>query len=373
MKTKLLSFLIITICVITFYSFTSHNNNTTKPFVVVLDAGHGGHDKGNTKNGYNESEIALNIVLKVGAELEKNPNIKVIYTRKTNVFLELHERASIANKADADLFVSVHCNAHSSQAYGTETFVLGLHKSQANFEVAKKENEVIFLEENYEERYAGFDPNSPESMIGISLMQEEYLDQSIMLAGLIQNNFTNTLKRNNRDVKQAGFWVLHNTYMPSVLIETGFLSNNSEGAYLNSSKGQTEMATEISKAILSYINNLSLATSKAKNPIIEKAEIEKAIEVTEEKIYKDITFKVQLAATSKKLDTKPSNFKGLKDVSRIKEDGLYKYYYGETSDYNKIQLMKTYAQEKGYSSCYIVAFKKDKKLKLSEVLKSEDK
>jgi N-acetylmuramoyl-L-alanine amidase len=345
--------------------------NPIKPFVVVLDAGHGGHDHGNKGNGYKESEISLNIVLKVGAELEKLPNVKVIYTRKTDIFIELRERAAIANKADADLFVSVHCNAHRSDAYGAETFVLGLHKSQANFEVAKKENEVIYLEDNYQEKYGGFDPNAPESLIGMVLMQEEYLDQSILLASLVQNNIINNLKRKDRSVKQAGFWVLHNTYMPSVLIETGFLTNKSEGAYLNSAKGQTEMAREIGNAIKSYISSLSIATEKIRDPQIEQIQVEKAIETTKEDIYDGITFKVQLAASSRKLDPKPNNFKGLKEVAREKEDGLFKYYYGETSDYNKIQVMKTFVQQKGYPSAYIVAFKKGRKVNLPEVLKSK--
>lgn len=342
-----------------------------KPFVVVLDAGHGGHDTGNVGNGYRESEIALNIVLKVGEELEKLPHVKVIYTRKTNVFIELRERAAIANRADADLFVSVHCNAHSSQAYGTETFVLGLHKSQANFEVAKKENEVIYLEENYQEKYGGFDPNAPESLIGMVLMQEEYLDQSILLASLVQNNIVNNLKQNDRSVKQAGFWVLHNTYMPSVLIETGFLTNKKEGAYLNSAKGQTEMAREIANAIKTYISSLSVANEKTKDPEVKELEVAKAIETTEAAIYDGIIFRVQLAATSKKLHPKASNFKGLKDIDRKREDGLYKYYYGETSDYNKIQVMKTFVQQKGFPSAYIVAFKNGKKVNVSEVLKSK--
>ncbi len=354
-------------------SYTSSffaQNNPNKKFVVVLDAGHGGHDTGNTGNKNIEKNIALKIVLKVGAILEKDPSIKVIYTRKKDVFLKLRERAAIANKADADLFVSVHCNAHSSNAYGTETFVLGLHKSKANFEVAKKENEVIFLEEDYKEEYAGFDPSKPESLIGLTLMQEEYLDQSILLATLIQNNFTNTLKRHNRSVKQAGFWVLHNTYMPSVLVETGFLTNKKEGAYLNSKKGQSEMAREISKAIIAYKNSLVLTTPDSQNPIIDEKEIDDAITQTEEKNYPGIIFKVQLAASKKKLETKPYNFKGLKNVTRIKEKGLYKYYYGNTSDYNKIQLLKKYAKEKGYTSAFVVAFKDGKKQNLSEVLKN---
>jgi len=365
---------IILLITVTFIasSFIATNNNTEKLFVVVLDAGHGGHDPGNLGNGYKEKEIALKIVLEIGRILEQQPNVKVLYTRKTDVFIKLKNRGPVANKADADLFVSIHCNAHSSQAHGTETFVLGLHKSQANFEVAKKENEVIFLEDNYKENYAGFDPNSPESLIGMTLMQEEYLDQSILLASLIQNNFTNNLKRTDRSVKQAGFWVLLSTYMPSVLIETGFLTHKKEGAYLNSSKGQKEMAREISNGILSYKNSLSLATNDSQNPEITQDEIKEAIETVEERIYEDYIFKVQLAASSRKLATKPSNFKGLKEVERSKEGKLFKYYYGATSDYNKIQLLKTYAAENGFDSCYIVAFKEGKKLKLSEVLNSED-
>jgi len=373
MKTKSFSTFVLIIGFTLLSSFSEPHKNGLEPFVVVLDAGHGGKDPGNRGNGFKESEIALKVVLKIGAELEKNPLIKVIYTRKKDVFVELRERAAIANRADADLFVSVHCDAFSNDAHGTGTFVLGLHKTQANFEIAKKENEVIFLEDNYEETYAGFDPSAPESLIGLTLMQEEYLDQSILLATLIQNNFTNSLKRKDRSVKQAGFWVLHNTYMPSVLIETGFLTNKNEGAYLNSNKGQEEIALEIAKAILSYKSSLSVATSNAQNPVMEESEIDNAIQTTEEKIYKDVIFKVQIAASGKKLETKSYNFKGLKNVTRIKEGGLFKYYYGETSDYNKIQLMKTYAREKGYSSCYIVAFKEGKKAKLSDVLKSEDK
>lgn len=370
MGIKFLLKLILVICISILSATGFAQKAPSKKFVVVLDAGHGGHDSGNTKNHYLEKDIALKIVLDVGKQLEKDPDIKVIYTRKKDVFLKLRERAAIANKADADLFVSVHCNAHSSNAYGTETFVLGLHKSKANFEVAKKENEVIFLEKDYKEEYAGFDPSKPESLIGLTLMQEEYLDQSIMLATLIQNNFTHTLKRNDRSVKQAGFWVLHNTYMPSVLIETGFLSNKKEGAYLNSRKGQQAMAREIAKAIKTYKNSLTLTTNDTKNPTIEEKEIDQAINQTQENIYKDIEFKVQVAASKKKLDTKPYNFKGLKDITRIKEGGLYKYFYGSTSDYNKIQLLKKYAREKGFSSAFIVAFKNGEKQQISAILKT---
>lgn len=374
MKTKIALTFVLLVTIVSLTAFQSHNNDTTKPFVVVLDAGHGGHDPGNRGNGYKEKDIALNIVLQIGKILEKEPNVEVIYTRKTDVFIDLWERGAIANRADADLFVSVHCDAFTNPAaYGSGTFVLGLHANERNLEVAKKENEVIFLEENYEERYAGYDPNSPESFIGLTLMQEEYLDQSIMLASLIQNNFTNKLNRKDRSVKQAGFIVLHQSYMPSVLVETGFLTNKKEGAYLNSKKGQSDMAKSIADGIKTYIKNIGLTTSSSQNPVITQEEIDKVIEETEERIYEGVVFKVQLLASSKKKETFAYNWNGLQEVSRDLEDGLFKYYYGKTSDYNKIQLMKTFAQEKGYASCYIVAFKDGKKLKLSEVLKSGDK
>lgn len=346
---------------------------TSNKFVVVLDAGHGGKDPGNLGNGFKEKSIALNIVLEVGKELEKNTGVKVIYTRKTDVFIELRERAAIANKADADLFVSVHCDAFTNNAYGAGTFVLGLHKSKANFEIAKKENEVIFLEDNYEETYAGFDPSSPESLIGMTLIQEEYLDQSILLATLVQNNFTNQLKRKDRSVKQAGFWVLHNTYMPSVLIETGFLTNKTEGAYLNSKKGQIQMASAIADAILDYKSSLDQNVGIVINTDDVISENDRAIETVsndEPEIYKTITFKVQIAASSRKLQPKAYNFNGLDDISREQFDALYKYYYGNTSDYSRIKQMQLQAKAKGYESCFIVAFKDGKQVALDEALKS---
>lgn len=342
-----------------------------KPFVVVLDAGHGGKDSGNRGNGFYEKDIVLDVTLQVGKILEAHSDIKVVYTRKTDVFIDLYRRGPIANEVDADIFVSIHCDSHNSQAHGIGTFVMGVDKTGRNLETAKKENEVIYLEDNYQERYAGFDPNSPESLIGLSIMLEEYLDQSIMLAGLIQSNIVNNLKRKDRSVRSAPFWVLHSSYMPSVLVELGFLTNNSEGPYVNSKKGRSELAREIANGILAYKNQISLATEEFKNPVMTDEKMEKAIEKSEENIFEGVTFKVQLAATSNKVDAKPSNFKGLKDVSRNKEDGLYKYYYGETSDYNKIQMMKTFARQKGFGSAYIVAFKKGKKVNLPEVLKSK--
>jgi len=337
-------------------------------FVVVLDAGHGGHDPGNLGNGYREKDIALNVVLSVGAILEKDGRFKVIYTRKTDDFIALHKRGRIANKAKADLFVSVHCNSHRSQAHGTETFVLGLHANDENFNVAKNENSVILLEDNYEANYDGFDPNSPESIIGLSIMQEEYLEQSLTLASYVQNRFENTLKKKSRGVKQAGFVVLHQTYMPSVLVELGFLTNNKEGRYLNSKTGQQEMANSIATSITEYKKSLDAAYEVPELEMTVVSEPTEA-EKTTTQLYEGITFKVQISASSTDLALEPSNFKGLDQLSKMQQGKLHKYFYGKTSDYTKIQELKEIALDKGFDSSFVVAFKDEKQITLTEARK----
>jgi len=366
MRTNLLKlFVFFFIFLASLQSLFANNDKPRDRFVVVLDAGHGGKDPGNMGNGFKEKDIALNIILKIGKALEKQEGIEVIYTRDSDIFIPLDKRAQIANEADADLFVSVHCNSHNSQAYGTETFVLGLHKTEENFEVAKKENSVIFLEEDYEVTYGGFNPNSPESYIGMALMQEEYLNQSILLADFVQKNFTNELKRKNRGVKQAGFVVLKMAVMPSVLIETGFLTNNHEGPYLNSTGGQNKMAAAIVEAINKYANTINLSN-------LESIGSTSSSNTTpQSQIYEGITFKIQLAAGSKRLETKAYNFKGLQNVERAREEGMYKYYYGATSDYIKINKLHNEAKQNGYPSSYIVAFKEGSKITVNEALKSK--
>ncbi len=338
-----------------------------KDFIVVLDAGHGGKDPG--KVGYKkikEKEIALNIVLKVGKFLEKEKGIKVVYTRKTDVLIDLWERGRIANKADADLFVSIHCNAHNSQAYGAETWVLGTHANRQNFEVAKAENSVILLEDNYKKNYKGFDPNSPESVIGLTLMQEEYLDQSIQLASIMQDGFTNGLKRRNRGVKQAGFVVLHQTYMPSVLIETGFITNKIEGPYLNSKVGQQKFSEIIYKNIKKYVQQLALNTVTNDVVVVNEPKDE-ALNIKETP-YKNVKFKVQIAAGARRLETKAYNFNGLKNVERVKSGKIYRYYYGSTANHSEIKTLQKIAKSKGYTSAFIVAFKKGKKIAVAKVI-----
>ena len=339
-------------------------------FKVVLDAGHGGTDPGNTGSGYLEKDIVLKIAKEVGKLLAKDKNIKVIYTRKDDTFIELHERGGIAHNAAADLFVSIHCDAfHNSSVNGASTFVLGLHENDRNFDIAKKENSVILLEDNYEQKYDGFDPNSPESVISITMMQEEFLDQSLLLASLIQKNFSSQLKRKNRLVKQAGFLVLRNTFMPSVLVETGFLTNKKEGAFLNSKAGQQKMAKAIYDAIKTYkkqhdANTVVEVKPKPKKPIAK---------VETPRVFKGVDFKVQIASSTKKVGTESYNFKGLKGIERIRIGAHHKYYYGKTSDYSQVKKAQKIAKEKGYIGAFVVAFKSGKKISVREVLKSEQK
>lgn len=372
MRTNLTNLILLYISILLFPAFSTGPEVAPKQFVVVLDAGHGGKDPGNRGNGFTEKDIVLDVTLQVGKILEKQPGFKVIYTRKTDVFVELYDRGPIANKVDADVFVSIHCNAHHTQAFGVETFVMGADKTGKNLETAKKENEVIFLEDNYEEKYAGFDPNSPESFIGLSLLQEEFLDQSILLAGLVQENLVNKLNRKDRSVKSAPFWVLHSTYMPSILIELGFLTHKNEGPYVDSKKGRRELAEQIANGIISYRKHLSLATLANGDMSVYSESVDSIVEEEKEKVYDGIIFKVQLAASSKELAPKSYNFNGLNEISRSREGDLFKYYYGGTSDYAKIQAMKAQAQQSGFPTSYIVAFKDGKKVTLSDILQPED-
>lgn len=392
-------------------SFTK--NDTEVPpkdkFIVVLDAGHGGHDPGNLGNGYLEKNIALQIVLSAGKELEKDPDIKVIYTRKDDTFVDLYVRGKIANEANADLFVSVHCDSHSSNAYGAGTFVLGLHANRQNFEVAKKENSVIYLEDNYEERYAQYDINSPESVIGLTIMQEEFLQQSIFLGKKLQDAFAGKLKRKDRKVKQAGFIVLHQTFMPSVLIEAGFLTNKDEGTYLNSTKGQNEMGKAIADAIKAYKadlgSGLELESSLEKVedskvtldipkenekkevsgtqvpkkpeqvPVAEKKEtetkvVEKKVAETKPKAHESgVVFKVQLMASSRNIPLESGNFNGLDNLSKEPYKNLYRYMYGNAKSYNEAKRLKAKADAQGYPTSYIVAYKNGSRVSLKTVLK----
>ena len=339
-----------------FISNIIYSQSINDSFTVVLDAGHGGKDPGNRGNGYYEKNIALSIALQVGAELEKQGDINVIYTRKKDVFVDLFKRAEIANKAKADLFISIHCDAHNSNAYGAGTFVLGLHANQRNFEIAKKENSVIFKEENYEQKYGGFNPNSPESVISLVLMQEEYLDQSIKAANLIQDFFVKNLKRKNRTVKQAGFIVLKYTYMPSVLVETGFLTNKNEGKYLNSKKGQFEMSSTIADAIKKYKTTITESFTELSSEIIDEND------------SNNTYLKIQISSGSKFLPLKSYNFKGLDQLSYLKNGKNYKYFYQYTTDYNEAKKFLVEAKKSGFNDAVIVAFNNENRISLDDFL-----
>ena len=332
--------------------------NAQKKYVIVIDAGHGGKDPGNLGNGYKEKTIALKVAKVVGAELAKQRDVKVIYTRQTDVFIDLWKRGDIANEAKADVFVSIHCDSHTSNAYGAGTFVLGLRGNKQNLEIAKRENAVVFMEDNYKERYKGFDPNSAESVIGLSLLQEENLDKSLEIASLVQFNFAQKLKRNDRKVKQDNFQVLRETIMPSVLVELGFLTNKKEGKYLNSKTGQSQMGKAIATALIKYINNLKLNTIDDSEIVVEETQAEESL-----------VFKIQISSGKSKLETKSYNFKGLKNVERVKIGSYYKYYYGHSKDYQSVQKKLKTAQQKGYRSAFIVALKNGRKIPVKEARK----
>jgi N-acetylmuramoyl-L-alanine amidase len=350
-------------------------------FKVALDAGHGAHDFGAVYSGRIEKNIALAIVLKVGKILESSPKTEVIYTRKTDVFIDLIERANIANRADATIFVSIHCNANKNTAAdGTETYVMGMNKIASNLEAAKKENSVITMEKDYKQKYEGFDPNSPETMIGMTLMQEEYLENSISLASKVEDAFAKLGKKlRHGGVKQAPFMVLHKAYMPRVLIETGFVSNPVEGDLLNSEEGQNEIAKAISDAIISYkyeyFGDGGAETYGEKPSQIIRENAAKTVDTPETNkstIKKDTIssiYKIQLSASKKNIALEPKNFKGLKDVSMVYEDNVYKYFYGQTTDYNEAKSQLNEAKSKGYDSAFLIALKNGKKISIQEATK----
>ena len=360
-------------------------------FKVTLDAGHGAHDFGAVYEGRIEKNIALAVVLKVGKILEATPQMEVNYTRKTDVFIDLIERANIANRFNANIFVSIHCNANrNTAADGTETYVMGLSKVSSNLEAAKKENSVITLEKDYKQKYEGFDPNSPETMIGMTIMQEEYLDNSISLASKVEDAFEDLGKKiRGEGVKQAPFMVLHKAYMPRVLIEMGFISNTIEGNKLNSDEGQDEIAKAIADAVISYkkeyYGNGEMEVFEERpvqkineKPIIETITPDKTkVSPQPETVTKnskqlgDVAlplFKVQLSATRKRVELVPRNFKGLNNVSVTYEGGVYKYMFGETTDYNEAKKYLSEAKAKGYASAFLIAFKNGAKVNIQDVI-----
>jgi N-acetylmuramoyl-L-alanine amidase len=353
-----------------------------KDFIVVIDAGHGGHDPGAIGKISKEKNINLNVALKVGNLIKNNcDDVKVIYTRSKDVFIPLGRRAEIANNAKADLFISIHTNAlaNNRTAKGASTWTLGLAKSDANLEVAKRENSVILYESDYQTRYAGFNPNSAESYIIFEFMQDKYMEQSVHLASLMQKQFRHTCKRLDRGVHQAGFLVLKASAMPSILIELGFISTPEEERYLNSETGATTMAKGIYHAFLNYKREHEIrltGVSKTVIPTEQKGqEIEKENDrpVTVQKVAEnatndnEITFKIQILTSSKPLAKNDKRLKGLKGVDYYKEKDIYKYTYGASGDYNKVLRTKRTITAK-FKDAFIIAFRDGEKMNVNEAI-----
>lgn len=382
-----------------------------KNFVVVIDPGHGGHDPGAVGKISKEKNINLNVALKLGKIIERNcKDVKVIYTRKTDVFIPLGKRADIANNAKADLFISIHTNALAKNrvATGASTWTLGLAKSEANLDVAKRENSVILMEDDYQQRYAGFNPNSAESYIMFEFMQDKYMEQSVHLASLVQKQFKSHCSRVDRGVHQAGFLVLKASAMPSILVELGFISTPSEERYLNTETGTTNLANGIYRAFLAYKseqeqrvgedNSATLrlarevkevevkstqvaATENISKPAPEPAVIASTktktnkapvakpqIQVTESAAIDDKpVFKIQILVATKPLPKNDRQFKGVSPIDYYKEKGMIKYTYGESTDYNKIARMKKEITAK-FKDAFIIAFKNGEKMDVHKAI-----
>ncbi len=375
-------------------------NPPDQTFTVVIDPGHGGEDPGAVYKGISEKDVVLGIGLKLGNYIRMEaPDAKVVFTRNKDVFIPLHQRAEIANSCKADLFISIHanfCNAPSIS--GTETFVLGLHRSEENLEVAKKENSVILLEKDHTTRYEGFDPNSSESYIMFEMAQDEYMEQSIFVADLIQNQFRHSAMRRDRGVKQAGFLVLRETGMPSILIETGFISNPREAIFLNSEEGQSKLAFAIFRAFKEYKSSFE---SKSEFKVSPQKKAEEIVDSTTERVKlppnnKDsvgpklleqstnikngknsnapvkpippsVYFSIQVAATVKDIGTDPSNFKGMKDIYSRQQNGMYKYMYLKEGSYEKAKEQLKEVRKK-FPQAFIVAFENESQVPVKDAL-----
>lgn len=363
-------------------------------FVLVIDAGHGGKDPGAQRFQIDEKDINLSVARKLGDLIESNHNdIRVIYTRKSDRFIELDERANIANRAKADLFISIHTNAVERGSYvtGTETFTLGLARTDENLQVAMRENSAILLEDNYLQKYEGFDPNSSESYIIFEFMQNKHMEQSVDLASKIQKSFT-SVNRVDRGVRQAGLLVLRKTSMPSVLVELGFISNKEEARFMNSDNGQDKLALSLYSAFVKYkrefdrkqgaLSNGVIADSrpvrdtekpsireyetseretepaKRDSEIVRPARNEKSVKATPGRLI----YKIQILTSDKKISDSSRLFKGYKNIDSFKEGGLIKYTYGESTSFDEIKRLRRKVS-KDFKDAFIIAFKNGEKVK----------
>lgn len=370
---------------------------------VVIDAGHGGHDPGNLgTRRYNtrEKDIALAVSLKLGKYIEENlPDVEVLYTRKTDVFVELKERANIANRAEADLFISIHCDAFTkSSVHGSTSLVLGRNHEDDNLRIARTENAVITLEENYKENYEGFDPNNPASYIIFNLYQSAYINQSVDFAQKVQNQVRERVHRRDRGVKQQPLMVTKMAAMPAVLVELGFLTNPAEEDFLNSESGQSYMASAIFRAFRDYKHEREkydmlqpaaetntpaeettasapqptaaeeepqeIAVDPASDTSLEQEQIKPAEEPAE--ADPAVYYAVQIITSIKEKDLGPKNFKGVEGVSYYKEGSLYKYVVGRSSKLSAADALKQKMKDAGFTDAFVVALANGKRISLAE-------
>lgn len=375
-------FLFIRLLYISLWAFLlSGSSLWAKDFVVVIDPGHGGRDPGAVGKISKEKDINLKVALKVGDLIQKNcKDVKVIYTRSTDVFVALDRRAQIANNAKADLFISIHTDAASGSktVKGVSTWTLGLARSDANLEVAKRENSVILYESDYQTHYAGFNPNSAESYIIFEFMQDKYMEQSVHLASLMQKEFKTTCKRVDRGVHQAGFLVLKASAMPSILIELGFISTPEEERYLNSEQGMNNLANGIYRGFLQYKKEQELRLTGVSQIVIPPAASEpvsaappQTAATTSQNISshsdEEIVFKVQILSANRLLPANDKSFKGLKGIDHYKEGSTYKYTYGASTDYNQIQQTRRSISAQ-FKDAFVIAFRGDTKMDVKEAI-----
>ena len=353
------------------------SNYTLK--TVVLDAGHGGKDEGTiSPDGTQEKNIALSIAQKLGAFIQANyPEVNVIYTRYTDVFIPLNKRAKIANDNKADLFISIHCNSFRlSSVKGAETYVMGLHRAEENMEVIKRENDVVLLEDDYESQYEeyGVDKGSPLYDILINSYQNAYLEQSLSFAAMVDSKIKSQGYK-TRGVHQAGFVVLRRTAMPSILVEAGYLSNQTDRNRLVSYEGQTALANQLYSAFVDYKTSIDarrtgrvIIKEEPKTVLVEK-KIEKPKPV---KKKSDIQFCIQVASANEELDLNEEKWIDIKDRLTIEKssDGVKRYLlkdYG--ADYKKAKIEKVKLRKSGFTGCFVVAMKENKRIELYKAKK----
>ncbi len=349
---------------------------------IVIDAGHGGKDPGCHGASTNEKDVCLSVALNLGKLISENlPEVEVIYTRSTDMFPTLYERAKIANDNKADLFICIHANsAKSPKVFGTETYVMGLHVSEANLEVAKRENSAILMEENYKNQYEGFDPNSDESYIALSLLQNTYLEQSLNFASKIQKHI-GEIKRYDRGVKQAGFLVLYKTAMPSVLIETGFLTNKEEEIFLSDSANQYKMSYLIFEAFKEYKNELEKNSLNSSNGKKNEKELSvknenlidsTAVKEPQKKTMtenEEVVYKVQISSSAQKIPLTSGKFSNIDLITEYFDGVSYKYLAGKEKTLECAGSLQKVLKDKGFKGAFIVAFCGEKKISLEEASK----